>query len=149
MGLPEPPDANGKNDNVNNANEVIVMNQNETDSDDDHNEYDGYTLLPLGPEEAITDDEAFNDTSQQEEPPDFLPAIIPMDQSLVQEVWGQRAESVSVDIEMDIEKVNEVKQAMSNFTLPSTSIPPWANSVPEEMWKENLMDRLRNLNKRT
>lgn len=139
MGLPEPPD---NNETISSVNDINVVN--ETDSDDDGNEYDGYTLLPLGPEETFSDDDVT--VEEEEHSENSLPSIIPMENQLVQEVWGNQATFVGIDIEMDNDKVNEVKRAMSNFTLPPTSIPAWANSVPEEMWKENLMDRLRNRN---
>lgn len=148
MGLPEPPDQN-VNDNVTNVNQINVIN--EADSDEDAaNEYDGYTLLPLGPEETFSDDDDVNNAEAQEDETDqnSLPAIVPMDNVLVGEVWGKQTECSGIDIEMDSDKVNEVKLAMSNFTLPSTSIPQWANAVPEELWKENLIERLKDLNKK-
>lgn len=32
---------------------------------------------------------------------------------------------------------------MANFKLPVTSVPDWAIGVPEEQWKEDLLERIR------
>lgn len=32
---------------------------------------------------------------------------------------------------------------MSNITLPNAVVPEWANGVPEERWKEELLERIR------
>ena len=41
-----------------------------------------------------------------------------------------------------IEAVEEIKQAMSGFSLPSSSIPQWAKQVPEDVWKNELIKGL-------
>lgn len=64
----------------------------------------------------------------------------------MREVWTC-APPKSVDIEMNSQKVDEVKQAMANITLPSTSIPDWASKIPEEEWKQELMERIEQLKK--
>lgn len=32
---------------------------------------------------------------------------------------------------------------MAGFTLPNMSVPEWADGVPEEHWKEELLQRIR------
>lgn len=32
---------------------------------------------------------------------------------------------------------------MANITLPNAVVPEWANGVPEERWKEELLERIR------
>lgn len=67
-----------------------------------------------------------------------------MEEVLVNEVWSGPPPK-AVDIEMDSKKVDEVKQAMTNITLPPSSIPEWAANVPEEEWKNQLLKRLQNM----
>lgn len=73
-------------------------------------------------------------------------SIVPIENVLVGEVWSG-ATPESSDIEMNSQKVDEVKQAMASFTLPSTSIPEWASKIPEEDWKQELMERIEQLKK--
>lgn len=37
---------------------------------------------------------------------------------------------------------------MKGFQLPSTNIPDWAKNVPEDKWKEHLLAKLQQLNKK-
>ena len=37
---------------------------------------------------------------------------------------------------------------MATFTLPTTAIPEWANSISEEQWKERLIDRIKEMQNR-
>ncbi|KAL3265431.1 hypothetical protein HHI36_009635 [Cryptolaemus montrouzieri] len=67
------------------------------------------------------------------------PQMMPAPDDIVREVWS---DSNSSDIEMDSEKVKEVKQVMVNITLPASAIPEWAANVPEEQWKEYLFNKL-------
>lgn len=32
---------------------------------------------------------------------------------------------------------------MANFSLPNLAVPSWADGVPEERWKEELLQRIR------
>lgn len=38
--------------------------------------------------------------------------------------------------------VDTIKSAMAGFSLPMTSLPPWATVVPETEWKAQLLSRL-------
>ncbi|GJQ87615.1 hypothetical protein Trydic_g17443 [Trypoxylus dichotomus] len=136
-GLPDPPDSD---DSLTTNTEIVMMNDSE--SDDDLNEYNGYEPLPL---EADDQEIAVHEEHVIEDIPDTASATLPpltrMEDTLVQEVWSGTPASV-VDITMDKEKEEEVKQAMLNITLPPSSIPAWANMVPEEEWKDHLMQIL-------
>ncbi|XP_066593264.1 male-enhanced antigen 1 [Prorops nasuta] len=59
------------------------------------------------------------------------------------EVWSTT--SPCSDINLDAEKINQVKSMMAAFTLPTTAIPEWANAVSEEQWKEQLMGRIKEI----
>lgn len=48
---------------------------------------------------------------------------------------------------MDSQKVDEVKQVMAHITLPASSIPEWAAKIPEENWKQELMQRIEHIKK--
>lgn len=43
---------------------------------------------------------------------------------------------------MTNEKVEEIKLAMKNITLPAAAIPKWASEVDEDVWKRKLYDSL-------
>jgi hypothetical protein len=59
------------------------------------------------------------------------------------EVWS--SQSHTSNIELDADKINQVKTAMASFTLPSTAIPEWANSISEDQWKEQLIHRIQEI----
>lgn len=142
-GLPDPP--NNSNTDLSPNNEVITVT--DTDSDEDTTDYQGYQPLPVSAEETLSEDEEEEDdegTEASAPPLKDLPAIVPMEESLLKEVWES---SPSKDIEMDSTKVDAVKMAMVNFTLPPSSIPEWAHNVPEEEWKSTLMKRIQGFNR--
>lgn len=51
-------------------------------------------------------------------------------------------------IDLDADKINQVKTAMANFKLPTTAIPEWATSVTEEQWKHELIDKIKKIQER-
>lgn len=59
------------------------------------------------------------------------------------EVWLSPSNRSNID--MDADKINQVKSMMAAFTLPSTAIPDWANTISEEQWKEQLIDRIKEI----
>lgn len=136
------PDPENPSEDLSPNNEIIIAT--DTDTDDEENLYNDYEPLPTN---DLHEAEESSNSSDNEEGAvaniDPLPPIVPMEEILVKEVWT--APTKSVDIEMDSNKVNEVKQAMVNFTLPPSSIPEWANNIPEEQWKQQLISRLQNL----
>lgn len=58
-------------------------------------------------------------------------------------VWSLTCERSNIDL--DAEKIDQVKTAMASFKLPSTAIPEWANSILEDQWKEKLIDRIKEI----
>lgn len=36
---------------------------------------------------------------------------------------------------------------MANFVLPETAIPEWASTVTEDMWKSQLVNRIKEIRK--
>ena len=61
----------------------------------------------------------------------------------LREVWSGSSNGDS--IEMGSEWVEEVRAAMANFALPLSAVPDWASAVPEEQWKQQLLDRIQRL----
>lgn len=59
------------------------------------------------------------------------------------QVWSSSCNHSNID--MDADKINQVKHVMASFSLPNTAIPEWANTVSEEQWKEQLMDRIKTI----
>ncbi|KAK6620042.1 hypothetical protein RUM44_006442 [Polyplax serrata] len=57
------------------------------------------------------------------------------------ELWNS-TDNRSTDIVMDSAKVEQIKHAMAGFKLPSTVIPPWAEKIPEEEWKEQIINKI-------
>lgn len=143
-GVPEPQQTSDDHFAVNT--EVILATDSE---DEEENNYNGYQPLPLSPEEVHSDTEEENSDSasygNSAASSNTLPAIERAEETLVKEVWSGTPPK---DIEMDSAKVDEVKQAMVNFSLPDSAIPEWASKVPEEAWKATLLSRIQNSNRR-
>lgn len=59
-------------------------------------------------------------------------------------LWSSELNNKS-NIHLDAVKINEVKSVMANFTLPETAIPEWANTVSEEEWKNQLVNRIKEI----
>lgn len=61
----------------------------------------------------------------------------------VQEIaalYASDAPRPDIDVNCD-----EVRAAMSGFTLPQSSIPLWAENIPEAQWATTLMQQLQRL----
>lgn len=133
------------------SNENVLM---ATDSDsEDEVVLDGYEPLPVEPpdyENDSSDNEQDSgvDSDSHTSSNGNLPPITSAESILIKEVWSSPSPS-TVDIKMDSVKVDEVKQAMANVLLPASSIPEWANNIPEDEWKEHLYKRLQGLRKST
>jgi len=60
----------------------------------------------------------------------------------VRQVWaGRRIEEASVPTQQ-MGKVEDIRQAMSNITLPSSAVPDWANQLSDEEWRKALSEKL-------
>ncbi|PBC29020.1 male-enhanced antigen 1 [Apis cerana] len=58
------------------------------------------------------------------------------------EIWSSPHRS---NIDMDADKINQVKSMMASFTLPITAIPEWAKAISEDQWKEQLIGRIKEM----
>ncbi|KAJ8890826.1 hypothetical protein PR048_010335 [Dryococelus australis] len=61
----------------------------------------------------------------------------------LRELWS--APATRVDFDLGVDKVQAVQEAMSGVTLPASAIPEWAASVPEDQWRQQIMDRIQEL----
>ncbi|XP_017783788.1 PREDICTED: uncharacterized protein LOC108567693 [Nicrophorus vespilloides] len=138
MGLPDNPEM-----------EPHLISNNEltmpvdSDNEEEVNSYEGYERLPMeqtNVESSDDEDEDNDEDGSNTESNCNLPSITPVENNLVKEVWD--GPSVT-EIELDKEKVDQVKAALENFTLPASSIPDWANKIPEDQWKNEILNRLR------
>lgn len=91
------------------------------------------------------------DSSSSEEnneviiPSSNIPAVSTFDQALrseVSELWSTAHSSRLPNIEMDCAKEELIRNALANFTLPSSAIPSWAKDIPEEEWKQQLIQQI-------
>lgn len=57
-----------------------------------------------------------------------------------------KIETLENKLKIDSEKEEVIKNLMSNFKLPTESIPPWANEISEDTWKQLLHDKFNNKN---
>uniref|UniRef100_A0A182HVE6 Menorin-like domain-containing protein n=2 Tax=Anopheles arabiensis TaxID=7173 RepID=A0A182HVE6_ANOAR len=58
------------------------------------------------------------------------------------DVWNAPRPN-ELNIELDSSKAAEIVNVMAGIKLPTTAVPEWARGVPEEEWKENLLQRIR------
>ncbi|XP_063241012.1 uncharacterized protein LOC134541465 isoform X2 [Bacillus rossius redtenbacheri] len=61
----------------------------------------------------------------------------------LRELWSGAA--TRADFELGADKIQAVREAMSRVALPPSSVPGWAAAVPEEQWRQQIMDRVREL----
>ncbi|XP_065355600.1 uncharacterized protein LOC135950040 [Calliphora vicina] len=71
-----------------------------------------------------------------------MPQIETVDAEIVREIWSQPRPQ-ELQIELDGNKTEQILNAMANFQLPNLAVPDWAAGVPEERWKEELLQRIR------
>ncbi|XP_017875164.1 male-enhanced antigen 1 [Ceratina calcarata] len=127
---------------------------NESDSEDDDIGIAGY--LPLSQVPADSDPILYEDEdvewawSNTGEPSQVLRAssLESQQNSLSEtiEVWSSSHNRSNID--MDADKIDQVKSMMATFTLPVTAIPEWANTISEEQWKEQLIGRIKEIQNR-
>ncbi|KAK3608625.1 hypothetical protein CHS0354_042623 [Potamilus streckersoni] len=58
-------------------------------------------------------------------------------------LWNQPRQPDAQQPVMDPDEANKIISVMSNFKLPASHIPEWANSISEDEWKKNILSRLR------
>lgn len=126
----------------------------ESDSEDDEIGVAGY--LPLSQVPADSDPILYEDEdsewswSNTGEPSQVLRASTSDSQqnslSETIEVWSSSHNRSNID--MDADKIDQVKSMMATFTLPVTAIPEWAKTISEEQWKEQLIGRIKEMQSR-
>lgn len=150
----------------------IVMNQGNSDSEDDNNDventgYHGYQMLS---QDGVVEEDS---DSSEDEPPILgasnndgtpsdgseqvaihqglepnsganLPSYMQVpDLPLPDPKQHLWNTSQSLDIEMDDGQVDTIKAAMTGFELPSKNIPDWAREITEDQWKDRLLSSLK------
>lgn len=157
MGLPDHPE-NNDNDYMpwNNSAPILIHNLNlndDNENEDDENEYSGYE--PLGHAGGgfnipyATDDDDDDDSDESDnEVNDLETAQVQDPQApcpeaeIEREVWNAPRPS-ELNIELDTTRTEQIMSAMAGISLPTSAIPDWAQNVPEEKWKEDLLVKIR------
>ncbi|CAD6999158.1 uncharacterized protein LOC101461826 [Ceratitis capitata] len=131
-------------------------------SDDSDNEintdaYNGYQPLPIGDEgyemavddsesvDSITDEviqDQERDLASEDTLVESTPKIDSVDVEIERQVWSEPRPK-ELQLELDNNKTTQILNVMANITLPNAVVPDWAASVPEERWKEELLQRIR------
>ncbi|CAK9810139.1 hypothetical protein ANTQUA_LOCUS6316 [Anthophora quadrimaculata] len=126
---------------------------NESDSEDDDAGMAGYVPLsqiPADSDPMLYEDEDDEWISNAGEPSQAFPTPSLESQSdclsEIIEVWSSSHNQSNID--MDADKINQVKSMMASFTLPTTAIPEWAKAISEEQWKEQLIGRIKEIQNR-
>lgn len=140
------------------------------DSDNNQNQnespYSGYEQLTFDGE-AYSGTHADEDDDEEDEeqqdsttpqlsyPSDFseiecaggnnsFPDVVPVDIEIAQLVWNAPpAPDRSNAIQLDDTRTNEIINLMSGINLPLNCIPEWAQTLSEEKWKQELLDKIR------
>ncbi|KAL5279345.1 hypothetical protein ACFFRR_003747 [Megaselia abdita] len=154
-----PPELPSEEDKQISALDVPDQNHPMTDDDEeiDGNPYNGYEPLQLSDfamdenEDSDLEDDEDVDTVESikgstEEPSlcegNDLPKITSVDQEIESEIWGQPRPK-ELEIPLDTNKTEQILTAMSTIKLPNAAIPNWAKDIPEESWKNDLLQRIR------
>ncbi|XP_076288205.1 male-enhanced antigen 1 [Lasioglossum baleicum] len=125
---------------------------NESDSEDDDVGMSGYEPLsqvPLDNDPMLYDDEDDEWVSNNGENSQTLSLTLESHHDCLSEtieVWSSPHNRSNID--MDADKINQVKSMMASFTLPTTAIPEWANTISEDQWKEQLIGRIKEMQNR-
>ncbi|XP_013785390.1 male-enhanced antigen 1-like isoform X2 [Limulus polyphemus] len=112
---------------------VADDSNNSSGSDDEGPAQNGYELLPQDIGENGTD----HDLHQDEE---TINASLSSERN-PSTTMIEVGESSNCH-PMDKDHIEKIKECMSGFTLPSSSVPSWASVIPEEDWKTYLLGRL-------
>ncbi|CAL4110363.1 unnamed protein product [Meganyctiphanes norvegica] len=60
------------------------------------------------------------------------------------EIWNTPTPvDISTRLSLDSERVEEIKIAMSSFSLPPTAIPAWAQGLSQEEWNKQVLTRIK------
>lgn len=164
---PEPPREPG-NENLSTAGAgIVVVEQDSTDSEGEDPAYTGYELLSqLPPDQPDSASDDTDDAGSGGDVPGPSSSVtnaatttpVVENSGAVQmgsefkseeernaelrEVWSAPSGN---SIEMGSEQAEQVRAAMANFALPQSAFPAWATAVPEEQWKQQLLERIQRL----
>ena len=58
------------------------------------------------------------------------------------DAFARKVELECEEISLDATKSQTISSLMKGFELPESAKPDWAKSVPEEVWKKNLLAQL-------
>lgn len=108
------------------------------------NSYVGYALLDdvngQMLQQDMDDDEDFEASSDDEsEGEDGETAAGGLEDGV--RIWNEPRQVEN--IVLDTTKTAEILNVMNNFKLPPSSIPVWARDIPEDQWKEDLLQKIR------
>ena len=110
------------------------------------NSYLGYALLDdingQMHQQDMDDDEDFEASSDEEtegEEDGETVGGIGLDGGPI--IWNEPRQGEN--ILLDTNKTAEILNVMNNFKLPPTSIPTWAKEIPEDQWKNDLLQKIR------
>lgn len=159
MGLPDLPDNVSPDTNLNDE-PAAAMNP-EIPVEEIPQEvvgYQGYSLLDDSDNEEAADDDSSDESDvemqeipvehvgEEEEAPavpaSTVPSITTCDQEIQREIWAV-PRPANTNIDLDTSKTETIMHIMSGFALSSSIIPPWAKEIPEQEWKEDLLQRIR------
>lgn len=125
---------------------VMIINESDSNSEDE-NDYNGYELLSQDPNNCFEVEDNEEDSNFVGE--EMLPVIgahAPNQNSSripASHYDGQEElEGAKEPVKMDEEHIETIKSVMKGITLPSSSLPPWANFIPEEEWKAQLFSEM-------
>ncbi|XP_011501026.1 PREDICTED: uncharacterized protein LOC105364716 [Ceratosolen solmsi marchali] len=140
-------------DNVNNSNiNVNIITGLELNNDNQDAALAGY--MPLS-DNLVERETLEEDDSEEEFEWDLISSQSQQtmnneEESLIRsetlEVWSSQSNTSNIDLDAD--KINQVKTAMASFILPNTAIPQWANYISEDQWKEQLILRIKEIQKK-
>ncbi|VDL14610.1 unnamed protein product [Hymenolepis diminuta] len=68
----------------------------------------------------------------EDEPDESSPALL----------WNEPRKDEDQRIPLSDEKATEIKAYLSGFKLPEAYLPTWAMQIPEEVWKQRLLQRI-------
>lgn len=111
---------------------------------DGGNSYVGYALLDdvngLMNQQDLDDDEDFEASSDEETDGDEVETAAGELEDGMQ-IWNEPRQVEN--IVLDTTKTAEILNVMNNFKLPPSSIPVWARDIPEDQWKDDLLQKIR------
>lgn len=93
----------------------------------------------------MQEDENVEENNEMTLPDSNIPVVSTFDHAFrteVTELWSSTHSNRQTNIEMDSAKEELVRNAMANFSLPLSAIPPWAKHIPEEEWKQQLISQI-------